>query len=193
MIFATFASIIVPNNKYKKYIDMVTGLILIMIISKPIAGILNSGTGQIPFNTLFAGIKGFGNVDVSSAESVDYEKLHSEMLKQTYDELALRQMQSLLDNETKYAILSAEIEASEDLGQIKHISLLLQAVEDTRSGKPLIWIEPIRIGTGVGSVSNNNDPEIEKIKKIISDFYNLSFDNIHITTQTIKGTGDEQR
>lgn len=179
VIFTAFVGIIVPHPKYKKYIDLVLGLVLIIIVVEPVGELL--GVQAPPINQIFAGVGPADDEDMT--ELGRYEDMQLEMVRKTYNQYAEKQIRALLSYETRFDIRSAEIMTSDDLGEIIEINILLL---EKKSGEKeyrqtLIRVEPVRRISPEAGPDESYAVEIKKMKKIISDFYNLSADNIHIS------------
>lgn len=181
VLFATFVGIIAPHSKYKQYINMMLGLVLIILVAGPVRDWLG---GEVPpVNQIFAGIGAGAGEEITDFSR--YEDMQLDMVRKTYNQYAEKQIHALLSGRTRLDIVSVEIIASVDLGEIQEIYAVMKEKEGEKkeSGQRLIRIEPVRRSSPDEQPDEPNADEIKSIKKIISDFYNLSADNIHITME----------
>ncbi|MDR3240245.1 MAG: stage III sporulation protein AF [Clostridiales bacterium] len=168
MIFSAFVGIILPNEKYKKYINLCLGLILVLMILSPAADWLNQK--EIPVNAFFSGL----GESAGAASPDQYEEIQRQMIRQSFNAQAESQLAGILAKEG-YTLLSVNVETAPDYSRLTSVRITLKRQE---AGKPrgFIYVEPIRPGRSQAEDS----AEWKKIKKLIADFYNMSTDNIHI-------------
>jgi stage III sporulation protein AF len=176
LIFSAFAGIILPNEKYKKYIDLCFGIVLVIIMLAPITGLL--GLGEFPVDELFDQIA--GGAAPSSAMGEEYNDLQWKLVKESFDSQVKAQLSSMIE-EKGYSVASLEVASSEDLASITSVKATVR--KKAPASRPFIYIEPVKPASGAGaSASQEAEPaEIKKLKTEISDFYKLSVDNIFIS------------
>lgn len=181
LIFSAFVGMILPGEKYKNYINLILGLILILNILKPLAG-KNDWSLIIP-----NGLPEFEAV-AEQAELSDYEEVREQLISELYKSRLSDQIVALIESETDWRVLEADAEVRSDTGEPLQITLLLSSEEREHQPSSFIRIEEVNLTDG-----NHDEAEAaitgkeeENIKKIVSDFYNLSVDNIHIRVQRKK-------
>lgn len=181
LLFAALLGMAAPNDKYKKYIALVSGFILICLILQPLKPLLSGG---IPVTELFARIVPVPQA--AAAESGEgasfettYEQWRYETLKSAFEEQLDTQLSELLSH-NGYELEEAEYECADDFSRIQRISVTVTAKPDTETRKPFIRIEPVRISAGEGDESDESDA----VKKVISDFYGLPSEHIHVRVRT---------
>ncbi len=202
LIFTSFVGIILPNSKYKNYINVLLGLVLVIIILTPI-GTLIADT-NINFQKIFentASSSTDSNINSSLTDGSEYyEKLKQDAIVKSYTSQLKIQLEALVLREG-YSLFDINVSFNESTGEIYNLELSVsekeaRGIKETKEiKKPFIRIEkiePIKIRETSKSNENientENDKQLEQqnfktkeLKKIISDFYNLSVDNIHIT------------
>ncbi len=155
LIFINFVEIILPNKKYKNYMDFVLGLILISIVISPIVKLLKldakSYTSQVLTNN---------SQNTSYTNNVDYTKA-------LYESQVCNQLESYLVNTFDITPANIKIVVSDDYAALQEIHF------DIKNNS----VEPINISTTNDTVES---PHIIDIKNKISLAYNLSVGNIHI-------------
>ncbi|MDR1538651.1 MAG: stage III sporulation protein AF [Clostridiales bacterium] len=193
LIFFAFAGIILPSEKYKKYINLCMGIVLIVIMMEPIARLFS--IQEIPIYEFFAGLaqeslpsesppySRSSSSDSSSISGFDdaqnpYDEMQRQLIKQSFDAQAKSQVSRMIEKEG-FEVASVEVSSSPDLSSITGIDAVVR--RKLASGKrPFIYVEPVK--PRIGAVEESGEPEeIKRIKNTISDFYNMSADNINIS------------
>ncbi len=158
MIFTNFVTILLPNQKYKKYVDFVLGLILIAIVISPFSKIINFEVSQ--FTT-------------KNTEEVKYTDDTQYTLQLYQNQLSKLICENVYNN---FNIIPTDVRVvvdNEDLSKITYIEMTLPK-EESKQGE--IAIDKIEISEEKDVESDNT----KNIKNFISGAYNLSEDNIHI-------------
>lgn len=181
MIFVSLVDLIIPNSNYKGYIHLVSGFVLILIMVEPI-GFLFANTRD-PFQMSIQ-----ANRDIIMREQEYYEERQRDIVLNTHRAQLENHLQRLVSNDSHYEFESGNIIVSnniEDFGSIERIDLVVSEREYQQIRRPFIRIERIDI-TAQESVPEKT-VELKNLKKVISDFYNLSEENIYITVQRRAG------
>ena len=185
VIFTSFLGLIIPRSKHKAYIKMITGLVIILAIISPIAAFFSNQS----LEDLFISAERQLNVDIAARTMLSGRSFEDTMLLAVFNEHRIGLEASIRTKVSTlgYELVDARIyidESEERFGMISHMMLVLSRshVEDTRT---LIRVERINIANiGINSgLTQNQDSyleEINMIKKMLSDFYNLSVENIDI-------------
>jgi hypothetical protein len=152
--------IILPNDKYKSYINLCLGLVLILMILKPLSDFLNTGVTAEDLLPKAWAAEDFSNSGV---------EIQQELLRRSLNQQAEAQMTGICAEEG-FTLVSAEAQADEDYTSLRAIYL---EVKKTEAGsRPFLYIEP---------PASEEAPEIKRLKNTLSEVYNMSPDNIHIT------------
>lgn len=148
IIFMNVILMLVPNNKYRGYIKTVLGLVLIIIMLKPMEWIFE--------------IKEKQSLDkIIDEYSISITKREFEEVNEKQKELIKKQFEKSLLNQIKLVLKKSYNDI-----EVKEIEI--EYVE----GENITGISKINIYASGGGK--------EKMKKIISDFYNLSEENINV-------------
>lgn len=168
LLFTSFLQIIMPNDRYKNYIQLVLGMILIFIMIKP-AKDLFKNFEKIDFN------KSYEETFITEYDEQKYVEIHNEMVYGLFEENIKAQIEKIIGN--KYKINSIEIKLEED----KYYNVVVTQINLILSKKEIskIYVRPFYETNE--NVEEATNVEENNIKKIISDFYNLNLDNIFIT------------
>jgi len=184
LIFSSFITIITPSKKYETYVNLVLGIILIFIITMPLAGIINTMVGGS--GDFFSDMALQYDRAVMSQRIEDAGQEQIDIILTNYRQSLTQQLERIVSNHN-LTLHNAEFEI--DIGQDFGAILSIRAVvgEDTTvGGTSFIRIDPVRIGLGVNTGGQPTpaeiaeSPRIISLKNAISDFYNLSQDNIYI-------------
>lgn len=155
IIFMTFIEILIPDKKYKKYIDFVLGLMLISVMVSPISNIFNINASEF-------------NLEIPYYDN-EFTYQDKNYTKQLYENELSSQISKKID--TQFSVKSfVTVNVSDDLQAIEKISVNYQ--------NDFIHIEPIIIGEE--KESNVESKEIMEIKTFISNEYSVPLNNIYI-------------
>jgi stage III sporulation protein AF len=188
IIFVTFLEILIPNSNYKRYINVITGLLLIVVILTPLTKFINR---QIDFEEEVLRI--FNQLELSTAQNrinnIQYS--NDEAVIELYKNKISQQVKSYIENNTEYiaseVFVEAEDKNSPQFGKITSLDITLR--EKTGNVKPADrTVEAVQINVSVGENNNNTveassiliSSEEDLIKGDISDLYDVPKDNINI-------------
>lgn len=176
MILITAVMNIIPNNNYKKYINLFTGMVMIILVLAPIGGLLGINTR---LDTNF--IKNMYSQELSSMKSDTYnitKETTTKIFEEYKNEIGL-QVEKLV-NEEGYSVVKADVimnedEESEQYGNLESIQVVLS---EEKQENQKIAVDKIQIGQ-----NQIENPEEISVKNVIEDFYNLGLDNINVSIQ----------
>lgn len=192
VIFSALIELLMPENHFRKYIHMILGLILMLILIRPITSIFwgkhNTFENLIEINQL--------EMDRQSIlkQSSDIASKQEELIFETYKTNLGEQIRKLIEKNTDLIVNNITIIVNEDkkdkeYGVIQAVDMTVAKKEETNSKViGIVPIKPIEINTNKKEKQNKKEAvqenEMEKnIKKLLINFYNLSSDNIYITVQ----------
>ena len=182
LIFSGFLGLALPGGKYKDYIKLVTGLMVILVIISPVVKIMNSGG----FEELLIQAERELNVSIAGKERFYYNDIMLETLFEVYSGDIVKQLGEKMQT-YGYRLEDADIyidESYENFGRITGMELTLSKWEgEKETKKDLIKVDKIRIEPIVKEQAvgySQDSSEITELKNFISGFYNLSSDNIYI-------------
>ena len=179
LIFMSFAGIIVPSGKYKEYIDLFFGIVLVFILVSPLTAVFS---GRIDVGLLLSSAEISLDRAAIPKEAAFYEDTQKKIILQAYRENLLVQLKMVVESDRKYEFLDGGFDIVEDderFGELTSVYCEITAAEKN----PLIKIDPVDIYVKEGSLVAPAEPEELALKKTLSGFYNLTGDNIHITVQ----------
>lgn len=192
LVLTTIIANLLGKSAYKKYINLITGIILLILVISPLFKLLKLEDSLDYFftaNYLLAETKELG------IKFNDMEDKQTETILLEYKEKIKAQIGNILESEDLY-IISIVItidEKSNSLtyGQIENLDIIASYVRAKEEVEPKkvdkINISKIKIGENNESEQENVreflSPSEINVKKRLSDFYNMNPDNINISIQ----------
>lgn len=189
IIFVAFVEILIPNSNHKRYINVVVGFLLMIVILNPLTNLIG---GEIDFEE--GVIKTSNQLELATAKNRinNIQNSNNEAVVKLYKNEISKQLKSRIEENTDYVVkeILVEIEddtASSNFGLIDSFNITLE--ETTRYKEhPKTKIEPVQINVSLGRKINNTveahsiliNNESDLLKDDISNFYNVSKDNINI-------------
>lgn len=176
MILITAVMNVIPNNNYKKYINLFTGIVMIILVISPISSLLGASTR---LDTNF--IKNIYNQELSNIKVDAYQisDTSSSKLLEEYKNEISNQVEEIVKKEG-YFVVESEIVMNEDRDSDNYGNLEgLQVELSTQEKKnQKILVDKIQIGK-----KQFENPEEISVKNILDDFYNVGLDNINVSIQ----------
>lgn len=195
-LFITLLEMLVPSGRFKKYINLITGMVMVIVIVSPFLSLAGKNLDLIELN-------------LQSSNQMDREEIkeRAKALKdqqmqevvQLYRKKLEEQVKAQVSSTDGIKVVNAEVVFNENyndekFGEIKKIILDLGKQEGANSDldvKPVIKVESVKIG-GVKSrqkvqVEKKKNPEISDdikkgIKAKISGVFGIAEDYIFINT-----------
>ena len=180
-IFIAILEMILPKGNNKKYVTLVSGLLLTYITISPIISIL-SGMSETK-NNITHDIEAFNSQYVSTRKNIEQD---------TY---ILNLFEKGIENDIKnrlkqygYAVDNIEIEYTlNDNNEITQINdIRFSVVSKLNNEEENKMIEKVDINISVNETSNDlsnielSSEEVDKIKECICQAYMINKDNVHI-------------
>lgn len=99
IIFITFVEILVSNSNHKRYIDMVVGFLIVIVILNPLTNIIN---GEIDFEEGI--IKTSNELELATAKNraINVKSNHTEVTMKLYKDKISEQLKNRIEENTKY-------------------------------------------------------------------------------------------
>ncbi len=191
MIINTIIMNLLGNKSYKKYVSIVSGMILVLIVISPVMKLMNL-EGNLDYylqaNEFSIETSDFKN-DLSRMEEEQSDAIFAE-----YKEKIRSQVEELLLEESvtleSFRLILNQDSTSTAFGEIisMKISANMESVKDDKN-KGGLSVEEIEIANIIiGETSENADQRVPspmeiKLKNKLSDFYNIEQGNINISIQ----------
>lgn len=189
IIFIAFVEILIPNSNYKRYINVIVGLLLMVVILTPLTKFIN---GEVDFESEIFKIS--NRLELSTAQNrinnIQYN--NNEAVITLYKNEIGTQIKNHIEQNTECTVDKVSVEIEDDnnspqFGLIKNIDIILkEKINDSESADKKI--KPVQINVPTEKNSNNTvkansiliNNEEDLIKKDIGNLYNISGDNINI-------------
>lgn len=187
VIFISFLEIVLPNSNMKRFIDMIVGFLIIVVIITPFLKIISKDI-DIEKNFLLNSNK--LNTEIKNNYSEEKEEvlaLQEKQIIESYKKGIERKIGNLIKEKTNYEVKNIDMEINKDLedknyGEIKELNIVLREKIDKNSENEksikIENIEEVWIKKNKENKSNEKFEESDKIKKIISKEYGLSEEKI---------------
>lgn len=180
LILITAVMNVLPNNSYKKYVRLFTGMVLVLLVLSPLTGFLNLNQLMDVTYVTNSFKQELGDLDV---QTDDFEKLQEDKLFEAYEQEIADEIADVVEEEGLYA-LEVKVRmnrdrASKDYGSISGVDI--KATYSKRKSDD-IYIEPVMIGESGQKMEVDSMEEIN-IKNELERFYNISAANINISIQ----------
>ena len=191
LILNTIIMNLLGNNSYKKYISIVSGMILLLIVVSPFLKLLKLD-GIMDY---------YLNSNIYQADVDDFQKELRVMEKKQKDEVfsdfknrISEQVADILLKDGLY-LYNLEVAMNQDVesknfGEIDSMEIMAGYLEDEGVTTANISVDKIIISTTNSSnideenrTANLPSPQESYIKNRLSDFYNIKGDNINISIQ----------
>ena len=174
MIIITAVLNILPNNGYKKYVRVFTGIVLLIVIISPL-DLLGSFTSQI--DKVFQGITLQTDIKEMSKHMELQQESYYEKSMTTYKEEITNQINEEM-KEDKYVVKTLDFTLGVDQGMLG-MEIVLKKEDEI---KKIMDIEKIVIGESE-TYTKDKQALILKVKNFVKDFYNIDTGNINISIQ----------
>ena len=174
LVFIGAIEIIAPDNKMKKYIKFILGLILITVILNPILNFISNGEENI-LSTLSKYERSISNEEVYKEDInvFNNKKNDNEAIKNTFIENLNKNCDKLLKDKFKNMTFKSEVECDVDFNSMSYdIKKLKIGINDNK-------VKKIEIGIERDNKREDSD-EYEEVVDFISDELEISKEKIEI-------------
>ena len=182
-VLVSLVEIIIPNSNIKKYINVVTGLIIIIVIIAPFINLIDQSY-DIDNEVYKTIIDDFISVETNESMLLSVQE---EQIKETYLNKIKEDIEEIVNKESDYKAAQINIsldEGEENYGSIKEVDLILknEDIEESKSEEAinLINIEEIKINEAKQETDDLAEFQDNNIKNQIVEKYNLPEDKIRI-------------
>ncbi len=189
IIFVTVVEMLIPNSNNKRYINVVIGLLVMIVILNPILYLIKDKNINFEQTVL----ENFNQMEyLAITNRVNQQELRNDTVVELYTKELTKQIKNRIERLWEYEVdhiyLAIENDDIEHLGLIKKMEITLKQALEIQTNYPLINdIEPIEISI----IANKKDNTMETnginignkeniIKDDLSIFYNLPKENIEL-------------
>jgi len=178
LLFAAVVGMLAPTGKYKKFVTLVTGFVLVVMVLAPV-----SRMGR-DFNVadFFAGVAGLPSFQVDLLYG-EYTTLHDRQLAAAFEQQLFFQLEVLLLR-NGFTLHEAAFSHRSDFSRITFVRVEVSQNEAEVRRVPFIRIEPVQINRGPAATPEP-DPLVTEIKNLIANFYNLEHRHIYVNIRKV--------
>jgi len=173
LMFATVVGMVAPTGKYRKFVSLVMGFILLAVMLAPLA----RWSGEIPVTQWFSGIMPHEG-DFANNETA-YGQWRSTYLRDAFETQLRAQLNGLL-SQNGFTVYSADFSYTDDFSRITAVQVIVSRTAEEVRRVPFIRIEPVQVGR---NDQEESCPISDDAKNLISEFYNLPAQHIHVNVQ----------
>jgi len=171
IVFISFIEILMPNSKMKKYLNLVLGFIVMLVILNPLINIINSKVDlEDEFYKISRDLKKEEYVFVSN----NIENKQKQQLISLYEDRLKTDVVNRIESKYDVNVLEIDInleKSEENLGEIKKLKL---SVIEKEKVMPIVKIDIFKDENDEESEKHGVDMELkEKIRKDISNIYKV--------------------
>ncbi|RKD27879.1 stage III sporulation protein AF [Caminicella sporogenes DSM 14501] len=180
MIFVSFIEILMPEGKMKKYLNLILGFLVMIVIINPIINLLNS---KDVLEKEYFKISALLSEEECKMTVKNIESLQREQLINIYKSKLKDDIKTRIERKYSVKVLNVDMDLEEDrekFGKIRKLYILLSNDKKNMSDKETVSIIKINVN---GEEENNNlnsknDSLKKEIRCDITDIYNI--DNLDI-------------
>ncbi len=181
---------LIEKTSYRKYAGFVTGMILILLIVKPLLSVSGKDQG---FWYLLESYDYLFEVEDNSEALIGAQDTRNSIILEEYKEALKKQTERLL-NQKGLTILSMDAEFEDSLskanyGALKSLQVIAAYQKDFEKTKEEKKVAIDKIVVEIGEKKKEKSSALElsplalSTKNLLADFYNLDAQHIHITIQ----------
>jgi len=159
--------ILVPSGKIKKFVDLVSGFILLIAIINPVISILNKGIDLKEYQLISSNFLDKKSIEANSKVLEDKQ---IQQIIQNYRNRVIKQIENSAGEVKGVANVKADIILNEDynskdFGYINRVYISFLPQEADNTVKPVTNINKVKIKVG-DEVKKGNEPVNEKFKEL---------------------------
>jgi stage III sporulation protein AF len=167
-ILTTITQMILPNNKNKKYVELVCGLLVVIVIMKPVLSFFD---GEIDLEKILLDNEKLYSATEYSIETEKLQNAQKNSIIEAYKEKLKEDINSRINAEG-YSANDMNIKVNENDFNIKEISFKLEPINK--------GVQDVVINVSKNISSDTSDVEKSKIKAVLTNIYEIQPESINI-------------
>jgi len=193
VILILLLEILIPSSKMKKFVNLFSGLILIIAIINPFLGLMKKG---IDFKDLQIVNSDFLDKKEIEQDSNVLGEQQMKEISETYRKKIIGQLEESAKEVGGISGVKADVIINEDyssssFGELKRVYLTLQTKTQTSNINPVVKVEKVEIDNSTKEPTETKFLEVDsKIKKQLEDKISSTFqinkENIIIQRENLK-------
>lgn len=185
IFFIAFIEILLPNSNMKKYINMILGLLIIIVLINPIIKFMNNDINID--REVFYNLQSYNTFKVE--RETKYIETQNQQIIEVYKEKIEREISEFVRDDIDYSVLDVNVSINEDIetedfGKILDIKVYLGTKNNNNLNQKSIKIneiERITINANKSNLYKNdtvNPSGFEEIVDSISSYYKVPKEKI---------------
>jgi len=168
-----FLDTIIPNNTMKRYINVVVGLLIIVVVIKPFVFVKDYADS---FNSEFLETSNYLEKRISEEDSTEISKFQRQMAVEIFEKNLSNRILRVVNNcvNSNYSDVSVDLEVERDFGSKNFGDIKSVEVNLSNGKKAVIEVDRIQVGANEAVEENKNVINEDKVE------YNLNDSNIKI-------------
>jgi stage III sporulation protein AF len=163
-----FLDTIIPNNAMKRYINVVVGLLIIVVVIKPFVFVKDYADS---FNSEFMETSSYLEQKDTAENSTEISKFQSQMAVEIFENNLEKQILKVVNNniDSNYKEVSIDLELERDsesksFGNIKSVAVTL-----SNNKKAVLEVDRISVGANEAVEENKNVINEDKVEYNLND------------------------
>ena len=168
IIFVMFLDTIMPNNSMKRYINVVVGLLIIIVVIQPFV-LVKDYAGS--FDREYIEASSFIDQGGSGDKSVEISKFQQEKAVEIFENNMKEQIKRLVKSSTAngYEDISVDLELERDISDASFGNIKSVAVRLKEDGKEVIQVDGIIVDINKDKAENKNVINKDKAEYNLND------------------------
>jgi len=171
-MFAAVVGMLAPAGKYKKFVSLVMGFILLSMMITPLARF----GSELPITDWFHGLAHSESLNEDFESS--YANWRNTYLRSAFEAQLTMQLTNLL-SQNGFTVYDTSFTFPDDFSHLTGVHVTVSR-EETPQRVPFIRIQPVQIGEPEQA---ETCPTSAMAKNLISQFYNLPVQHIYVTVR----------
>ncbi|MCL2286936.1 MAG: stage III sporulation protein AF [Firmicutes bacterium] len=172
LMFVAVIGMLAPPGKYKKFVSLVMGFILLSTMAAPLARF----GSELPVTDWFGGP--VSNEAQNESRETAYTNWRNTYLRGAFEEQIIAQLENLL-TQSGFIVYEVSVTFPDDFTRLDEVRITVSRDEPPRR-VPFIRIQPVQVGEPEHAEAC---PASTAAKNIISQFYNLPTEHINVTVR----------
>ncbi len=188
VVLISFLEIILPSSSMKRYINMIIGLLIIIVLINPFIKLITNDINierEVLFNILESN-------EMSNINQDNFSQLQDSQVIEVYKDSIRKEMINLISSKTKYKIKSLSVDIIEDkeneyFGEIQAVKLIIDNTNSNgdKNNKIIVKVDDvkqvsIKSNDELNTKNNNNLTEYNDLRRLISESYRIEENQVMI-------------
>jgi stage III sporulation protein AF len=171
VLFILLIEIIIPSGKTRKYINLVTGFLLIIAVINPFIKVLRGGVSLEEFQ--LAGSTELQKLEIKKSSEL-YKEQQMKQITSVYRQKVIKQLVKSAEETDGVAAAEADVIINEDyhsesFGEIKRAYIYIKPGEEGDGSKPVDSIKRVRVKLDTGPGTEDGDGERQETELLDAD------------------------